>query len=140
MLGFIHILCSLNQYDNLHSEIQFKKFLNSPLIRSEQKKTEHAQKLPINKKSQLLSNLDETWWKKSSHEAIILTKFYKIWRNFVDFLSMANFWMCPRFFFSDFSSKIVSSFSYQNDEWFSEFSQLESQPVSSGCTMIIKIL
>ena len=37
----------------------------------------------------------ETWSILSTHELIILTKFYDIWRKTVDFLSVANFEPCP---------------------------------------------
>ena len=38
--------------------------------------------------------LHETLWKWFPHEMIIFTKFYEDWGKNVDFLLMANFWMC----------------------------------------------
>ena len=35
----------------------------------------------------------EIWWKYSSHEIIIFTKFYEDWTKDVDFLLKVNFWM-----------------------------------------------
>ena len=49
----------------------------------------------------------ETWWNFSFHVAIIFTKFHEDWRKIVDFLSMANFWTCGIFFYSD----LISAFS-----------------------------
>ena len=36
----------------------------------------------------------QSWWKLSSHEGIIFTKFHKDWTKIVDFLLVTNFCMC----------------------------------------------
>ena len=78
--------------------LPFRDFLWNGMIRSEQKKTDMSKSWP------LIKNPYETWWKYSTHEAIIFTKFHKDWRKIVDFLFMAKFLTCPSFFCSDFSN------------------------------------
>ena len=51
-----------------------------------------------------MSNPHETWSKWLPHEAITLPKFHVNGTKIVDFLSMANFWMCVDFFYSDLST------------------------------------
>ena len=79
------------------------------VIKSEAKKMGHFQKLAINKNPQFLSYPHETWWKWLPHEVIILTKFYEDRTKIVDFLLMANYWVCSNFFLQTLFSKILAS-------------------------------
>ena len=65
--------------------------------KSEEKKRDTFKNWQSIKNPQSLSNLHKTWWKWLPHDAIISTKLHKDWTKIVDFLLMANFWMCPVF-------------------------------------------
>ena len=62
---------------------------------------------PLIKNSKFFSNPHETLGKLLPHKVIIFTKFHEDWTKFVDFLFMANIWMCAVFSYSDFISLLA---------------------------------
>ena len=60
----------------------------------------------MSKKSQSLSNPNETWWKWLTHETIVFIMFHQNWTKIVDFLITANFGTCAVFSCSDFIRNI----------------------------------
>ena len=85
--------------------LNFQFYCN--IVKSEAKKRDTFKNWPLIKNLQFLSNPHETWWKLSSHEVIIFTKFHEDRTKIVDFLLMANFWKCPVFFAPDFTWSAV---------------------------------
>ena len=78
-------------------------------VEGEQKKVEWPKTLLSIENPQLLSNLNETWWKYSSHEYFMLLEFQPGWIKIVDFLLIAKFWAILLFFGSPSKYNIFKS-------------------------------
>ena len=108
-------------------------------IKSESKKMRHIQKWAINKKSRVFVR-----WKWLPYKVIIFTKFHEDWTKIVDFLLMANFWVCLISFFlrlykksSDITNLITKFHTYHNAT-LCYFTGVDSCNGDSGGPLILK--